>query len=328
MEQMKSSVFAGDQAIGRGVCLGTFPFGFAMPEEDSFNLLDAYLAGGGNCLDSAHVYGTWTDGRCNSESEKTIGKWLRARQNRHRVILGTKGASLDPYTWQYQSGRSQIIGQLDNSLKNCQTDYLDIYWLHRDDPQQPVAHYIDLLNEQVKAGKIRCFGCSNWTAGRIAESDAYARSSGQMGFFASQPWWSLARPNWDQVSDKTMVWLDAEGEAYHRQTQKAVIPYSSQAKHFFTKLDRLGLANLDEGMRLLYVNEYNIKIYEKMRAFAAQTGYTLGDIALAWLIHQDFPVVPLVGCSTKDQMSALFASLERAASDELRQFIRTTDWGG
>ncbi|MEP7294163.1 MAG: aldo/keto reductase, partial [Chloroflexota bacterium] len=218
------------------ICLGTSGFGASIPEPQAFELLDAFVAQGGNFIDTALIYSDWLPVP-KSITEKTLGTWLRQRGSRAQLVIATKGAHPELATMHIpRLSPAEIISDLNKSLANLQIDTIDLYWLHRDDPQIPVSEIIDSLHQQVEAGKIRCFGCSNWQVDRIAEAQEYAARRGFQGFVANQPMWSLAEPNLDALPDKTLVALDSEGNAFHRRTKLAAVPYTSQAHGFFTKL--------------------------------------------------------------------------------------------
>src|SRR5258708_9428063 len=155
--------------------------------------------------------------------------------------------------------RAEIAHDVDESLEFLQTDSIDLYWLHRDDSAIPVGDILGSLNEQVAAGKIRYFGCSNWKISRIQAAVDYAASKNIQGFSANQPMWSLATPNLDQLSDKTLVAMDSDATAFHGRTGMAVIPYTSQAQGFFTKLAASGRAGLSASVSKAYYNETNVR---------------------------------------------------------------------
>jgi aryl-alcohol dehydrogenase-like predicted oxidoreductase len=202
---MKKRVIPNSGLCPSFLCLGTVPFGSTMSEKDSFGLLDAYLHLGGNFIDTANVYADWIPGE-KSTSEKTIGKWLKSRQNRQQLIVATKGGHPDLNLLHVpRISKGNIIHDLHESLRHLQTDYIDLYWLHRDDPKVPVEEILMTLEEQVQSGKIKYYGCSNWTAFRIKEAQKVAASLGTKGFVASQPMWSLAVPNYEHMTDKTLV---------------------------------------------------------------------------------------------------------------------------
>lgn len=185
------------------------------------------------------------------------------------------------------------------------TCYIDLYWLHRDDPSRPVADILQTLNDQVKAGKIRYFGCSNWTASRISEAIEYAKHHRLKGFVADQMMWSLAVPNVNAIQDKTLVAMDDDIMELHRNTHLAAILYSSQAQGFFTKLvDAKGdIERLREDVRNVYYNDTNMRRLPKVQRLAEGLNRTVTEIALAYLISQPFVPIPIIGCRTVSQLT-------------------------
>jgi aryl-alcohol dehydrogenase-like predicted oxidoreductase len=283
------------------IALGSSEFGKGgLVGKAGFELLDEYVALGGNFIDTAHVYADWLPGE-KSSSEKAIGRWLAERKNRDRVVLGTKGAHPDLATMDIpRLSRQDIARDLNESLDYLQTDWIDIYWLHRDDTDRPVSEIIETLNEQVKAGKIRYFGCSNWKISRIQEAQDYAAKNGIQGFAANQPMWSLAAPDMDAVPDKTLAAMDRQTMDFHRKTGMAVIPYSSQAKGFLTKL-ATGAAT-SEGDRRAYDNAANRERLKRAQTLAQRYGVTVTEIALAYFLGQPFVVVPIIGPKRTDHL--------------------------
>lgn len=315
---MKKVNIIGTDLEVSNLSLGTYPFGYVISEQDSFKLLDAYINEGGNLIDTAHMYGTNNKGSgYNCESEKAIGKWMEHNKNRHSVVISTKGGSRNPDTRAIQSSEEEIVGQLDRSLENLKTDYIDIYWLHRDDIEKPVSHYIDMLNKQVKAGKIRYFGCSNWEIERIIEADKYAKESGQVGFTANQVWWSLVEPNLDKRGDLTMVWLDDKGVEYHKKCKMPVLAYSPQAGGFFSKLENQGLEGMNNGLKELYFNERNISVFEVVKNIAKEMGRPINDIVLSFLLSQPFTVIPIIGGNTIEHIKESSRASELILTDEI-----------
>ncbi len=284
------------------VCLGGGPFGTEVTEEDAFVLLDAFFAAGGNFLDTALVYGDWAATE-RSVSEKIIGRWMRTRGVREDVIVGTKGGH--PLLNRMDVPRlspQEIISDLEASLSHLQTDCIDIYWLHRDDPGRPVGDMLETLEARVGRGCIRYYGCSNWTVSRIRQASEYARAHGLRGFIANQPMWSLARPVRECLPDATMAIMDEEGAAFHRSTGMAAIPYSAQAGGFFAKTERSGLDGLDENRRRLYGSAENEARSERAQNIAREWGTTVGSVALAFLMSQPFPVIPIIGAKDPRQL--------------------------
>ena len=279
------------------ICLGSTSIGSEIDRGTSFRLLDIYAAAGGNFIDTASVYANWLPVEKHA-SEKTIGRWLKRTGRRDDFVIATKGAhpELDSMHIPRMS-RADIQADLDASLHNLQTDVIDLYWLHRDDPARPVEEILETMNAQVRAGKIRYFGCSNWRAPRIAAAQQAAVAMGMDGFVADQMMWSLAVIDPEGVRDKTTVAMDRELFAYHEESGMAAVAYSSQAGGIFQKLSgdsqRIGSA---------YPLGPNRARLARISAVSADTGLSITQIVLGYLMAQPFVTVPIVGCRTEAQL--------------------------
>ena len=282
------------------ICLGSSNFGNGIAPADAYALLDAYVACGGNFIDTAAVYANWLPGEKNS-SEKTIGRWLQKSGQRARMVIATKGAHPDLAAMHIaRMSPAEIVDDLEPSLKNLQTDWLDLYWLHRDDTARPVAEILDTLHSQVVAGKIRYFGCSNWRVDRIATAQTYAAQQGITGFVGNQMRWSLAEIDPVAVGDPTTVAMDRETYAFHRRTGLAAIPYSSQAGGYFQKLAEG--REIRPGQQKSYGTAGNRSRAERLQILAQETGYSISQLVLAYLTSQPFATIPIVGCRTVAQV--------------------------
>ncbi|MEZ4657244.1 MAG: aldo/keto reductase [Caldilineaceae bacterium] len=292
------------------LCLGTGGLGSRLTQAESFALLDAFVAGGGTFLDTAHVYANWRADLPKSISEKTIGQWMRARGNRLQIIVGTKGAHPDLATMHISRlSPAEIVQDLNESLAHLQTDYIDLYWLHRDDPTRNVADIVETLNAQMRLGKIRAFGCSNWAPARIQVAQDYAVAHGLHGFAANQPMWSLAQPNAAAFGMPGLAAMDAQTWALHKALNLAAAPYTSQARGFFSKLAQLGADGLAEAERKSYLNEVNLRRFDRVQKLAADHDTTPSRIALAYLLAQPFPTFPVIGCRTIAQLADSLAAI-------------------
>jgi len=283
------------------ICLGTADIGSKIDRTTSFRMLDAYREQGGNFLDSAEVYANWLPGEQNI-SEKTIGQWLTARGVRDKMIVATKGAHPRLSSMQVsRMTRADIIHDMEQSLKNLQTEVIDLYWLHRDDLKRPVAEIIATLHDQVKAGKIRYFGCSNWQTTRIKAANDYAKTQGVQGFVANQPLWNIGVIDYAKIGDPTLALMDEALWQYHSATGLAAIPYSSQANGLFNKMAE-GKPIRPTTLRI-YHNPQNQQRFQRIQQLAQTTALSVTQIVLGYLIAQPFTTIPIVGCQTMAQLA-------------------------
>ena len=271
--------------------------------EDVSPLLDDVLALGINAFDTARGYGL---------AEQVLGDWMSARGNRDELVVLSKCGDLKNGV--VHLDRQVIEQELAESLRALRTDRIDVYLLHRDDPNTPIPEYIDTLNEAKRAGKILCFGVSNWTVERIRAANAYAEATGQAGFTVSSPHYGLA----EQVADPWgggCVTVSgnsrAADRAWYAETQMPVVAYSSLSRGFFSGRFRAG--DRDAACRVLdapaqrgYLCESNMARLARAEALAGRDGCTVAEIALRYLFAS--------------QMN-LFAVLSTGAPARMRQNI-------
>lgn len=265
--------------------LGTMVFTRA-PRELTFDMLDLFVASGGNLLDTAEVYG----------SEPAIADWLDARDNRESVVVLDKAChELVDIT------ADGIRAGIATNLERLRTDYIDIWMLHRDDPTKPVEVIVDTVNEAIEAGRVRSYGGSNWSTARLAELNAYAASQGLVGMIGSSEHLSLATPNaprWPGVK-----WIDAEDQAWRESTGFPLFPWSSQAGGFFSGRFRPGDESDTEMVRIYY-SEANFEKLRRAEELASERGVSSIQIALAYVLAQSFPTFPLIGPASMPELEA------------------------
>jgi len=305
------------------LCLGTAPFGSAFDRERSFVLLDSFFEMGGNFIDTAHVYGDTADRR-ESLSERTIGAWLAERGLRGQMIIGTKGAHPDLRNMDVPRLNSEDIRKdLRESLESLQVDAIDIYWLHRDDPNHDVRDIIMTMNDLVEQGHIKYFGCSNWRPQRIREAMKCASENGLKGFVGNQMMWSLAVSNMKVMGDdpilRTLAEMDGDTFEFHRMTQLTAIPYSSQARGFFTKMER-GIA-LGDWDRRMYYNDENLRRFERCKHLALEMGRPITHIVLGYLMSAPFTTIPIIGCRTVEQLSESVGAADLVLTPDAMQYL-------
>ena len=304
------------------LCLGTGGAGGSYDRATAFAMLDAFFEQGGNFVDTAHVYNDWIPGE-RSRSEKLLGAWMQERRNRSGVLLATKGGH--PPLGHMQVGRlspAEICADLEESLRFLQVETIDLYWLHRDDPTRPVEEMIDTLEAQVRAGKIRYYGCSNWRLERI---QAARRAAGRSmsGFVSVQNLWSLAKPNLDAIRrrDPTHAVMDDELWQYHKQTGLAAIPYTSQANGLFQKMDAGGTAALPADLARLYISTETEGRYQRLKIFSQQTGLSTTQIGLGFLTSQPFATCPVIGPQSLAQLRDCLAATDVLLTPEQVAFL-------
>lgn len=290
------------KSVARLIQGGTM-FGSDLDETESCLLLDQVYDLGCNTIDTAHVYG---DG----ESERLIGKWMQERGLREKIVIITKGAAhsrdrrrMTPF---------DIAADLHDSLARLRTDYIDLYLLHRDDPDVSVEPIIDSLNEHVQAGRIHAFGASNWAHERIEAANAYARTHGLQPFVASSPQFSLA----DSQAEPWPLCLSISGSAgkaareWYAETQMPLLVWSPLASGFFSgkfrrdNLDQFGEREWDEVAIRTYANEENFQRLDRATVLAAEKGLSSAQVALAYVMNHPMNLFAVVGPHSPEKFKA------------------------
>ena len=277
------------------ICYGTGSFGADVQAEQIDALLRLYRDAGGNFIDTAHCYAFWLPAGAGC-SECALGAYMR-RNGRGDLVVATKGGhpgAAGYRTVEHWLSPARIEADIDDSLGRLGLDTIDLYWLHRDETSRPVVEIIETLNSEVRRGRIRWLGASNWRPARIAAANAYAAAHGLRGFAASQPEWSLAKKNTanpdpatDTSNGAAMLFLEEPDQEWHRRSGLPVVAYTSTAGGYF--------ASGGTRAKQAYDNPVSRGRMARATALAAEQGGTPGQIALAWLLHQSFPVFPILG---------------------------------
>jgi aryl-alcohol dehydrogenase-like predicted oxidoreductase len=283
------------------VLLGVQNKQYALPEASV--LFDEFFASGGNCFDTAYIYG---GGFC----EQILGQWIANRGIREQVVILDKGAHT-PNCYP-----EALTSQLLETLDRMQTDYTDLYVMHRDNEEVPVGEFIDVLNEHKNAGRIRAFGGSNWTLARIEAANEYARRKGLTGMAAVSNNLSLARmvePVWGGC----ITAHDPESRVWFTQTQMPLLAWSSLARGFFVTGDPGNLSN--QSMVTSWYSDDNFQRLDRARELAKKKGVEPVAIALAWVLCQPFPTFALIGPENIGQLRISLKALGvELTPDELK----------
>lgn len=318
---MRTKTIPNTQLTPSVLCLGTSDLGSTIDRETSFSMLDAFYAAGGTFFDSAKVYANWLPGE-RSVSEKTLGAWVNSRQLRDQVTIATKGAHPELHSMHIaRMSPAEITGDLEDSLRHLQMERIDLYWLHRDDSQRPVAEILETLQAQVLAGKIRYYGCSNWHPHRIQAAQAYARQHGLDGFVADQPLWNLAKVEAAALADPTNVVMDAALWDLHQTSGMACIPFSSQANGLFHKLESGQTARISANHQKMYLTAENQARAARVQTIKAQTGLSTTQVVLGYLLGEPFPTFPVVGPHRMEQLTDTLSAADICLSAEQVAFL-------
>jgi aryl-alcohol dehydrogenase-like predicted oxidoreductase len=287
------------------LCLGGNRLGGALNQAESFALLDAWVATGANFIDTAHVYANWLPDAERSCSEKTLGRWLKARGGSVDVVIATKGGHPRDGNLIPRLDRATVRQDVAEALDYLGLARLDLFYLHRDDPSMPVEDAMAVVEDLRREGLIRHYACSNWSAPRMAESVEVARRNGWQGFVAHQPEWSLAKRNPGTATGDLLAMDDAM-LAFHRESGMPVIPYSSQAKGYF---DKAVAGAVDDVTARAYDNPENLATAHRLAAIAQRHGATPTQVMLNVMMHSPFTTIPVVGCRTAGQIESSLASI-------------------
>jgi aryl-alcohol dehydrogenase-like predicted oxidoreductase len=293
--------------LGRGgpavfpVCLGGNVFGWTVDEAASGTLLDAYLALGGNLVDTADRYSAWAAGHRGGESETVIGRWLASRGRRDQVMIATKVGGEMPAG--RGLSRDHILRSIDGSLRRLQTDYVDIYYAHYDDPDTPMEETLEAFDGIVRSGKARFIAASNFGAGRLTAALAVSRDHGYARYQALQAPYSLAvRGSYETELEAVCT---AEG--------LGVLAYAALADGFltgkYTEDGELPDTPRAQDVRDQYFNPAGWQVLAALRVAARELGLTPAQVAIAWVLARPGVTAPIVSATTTEQLAEIMAAV-------------------
>ena len=290
-----------------GLCLGGNVFGRSADEAQSFEVLDAYVAAGGNFIDTANIY-------AEGESERIIGRWMAARGNRHDVVIATKvGMGSRPGL-----AFERVHEAAEESLGALQTDYIDLYYAHEDDPDTPLEQTLTAFDELVKAGKARYIAASNYSAPRLGEALEVSRRRKLARYMALQPHYNLV------VRD------EYEGELQRLCEREGLpcLPYFALAQGFLTGKYRPGGPPVESrraARATAYMDEHGERILRALDEISQAHDTTVPAVALAWLAAQPTVATPIASARTVEQLEGLLPMATLELSDE--ELKKLTDAG-
>ncbi|MEO5952090.1 MAG: aldo/keto reductase [Chloroflexia bacterium] len=293
------------------LCLGGNVFGWTADDAASQAVLDAYVESGGNFIDTADVYSTWVPGHVGGESEDTIGRWMKARGNRDSIVLITKvGNEMS----QQNKGLSKrhIMKGAEDSLRRLQTDYIDLYFAHKDDPDADQEETLEAFTRLIEQGQVRYIGASNYTAERLASALQISKSQGYASFVCMQPPYNLANRGTYEGTLEDLCKAEGLG----------VITYSSLASGFLSGKYRKGqeLPNSPRatGVERNYMNDKGFVALRAVEQVAKDNGATDSQVALAWLMQHPGITAPIASATSAEQVRELMGAIDlHLSADEI-----------
>jgi aryl-alcohol dehydrogenase-like predicted oxidoreductase len=295
------------------LCLGAMFLGTHQDEKTSMQLLDQYVSAGGSFIDSANIYATWVPGFKGGESETVLGRWMRARGNRHALFLATKVG------FGYENVPRGLTAQLveeecNKSLKRLGVDTIDLYYTHVDDRQTPLHETLGAMDRLVQAGKVRFVGASNYLAYRLERAHTLAKLNEGPPFCCLQQRYTYLQPRPGRKETQAQEYVTEELLDYvrWRKGSLTLLAYSVLLGGAYTRTDRA----IPES----YNSPDNEARLAVLRAVARETNSTPNQVVLAWMMQSDPPVLPLIAASTPDQLQENLDALNvRLSGDQMQR---------
>jgi aryl-alcohol dehydrogenase-like predicted oxidoreductase len=300
----------------RPLMLGGNVFGWTIDEAQSFKVLDAFLDSGFDFIDTADMYSRWAPGHAGGESESILGRWMKSRGNRARVILATKcGFEMGP--GKKGLSRKYLLEAADASLKRLQTDYIDLYQSHTEDLETPLDETLNAYADLIRSGKVRVIGASNYSAPRLEAALETSTSLGIPRYESLQPNYNL----YDRAGYEESL------EPLCMKHKLGVIPYFSLASGFLTGKYRsesdVSKSPRGGGIAKKYLNDRGFRILKALDEVAGAHKSNPASVALAWLIARPGITAPIASATTPDQLAdlskAVDLTLDAASIEKLNQ---------
>ena len=302
------------------IIFGGNVFGWTLNEEESFRILDAFVARGFNAIDTANNYSYWVPGNVGTESERIIGNWIKSRNLRDKIILATKVGGRNLIQDKPNTTKSHILKEVEDSLMRLNTDYIDLYQTHYDDTKTPVEETSSAYNQLIKEGKVRYIGASNFSSERLIESLAKADLFNLPAYKTLQPEYNLYdRKHFEEflqpVADKFKL---------------GVIPYYSLASGFLSGKYRteadLEQSTRGEGIKK-YLNERGIRILDALETISTRHSISYSAVSLAWLMEQKSVVAPIASVTKEKHLDAFLEAVNvQLSHDDLKLLSEASEY--
>ena len=297
------------------LALGTNVFGWTVEERAAFTILDAFVAAGGNLIDTADSYSRWVAGNKGGESETIIGKWMKQSGKRDKVVIATKVGS-EMGLKRKGLSKPYILSAIEGSLRRLQTEAIDLYQSHRDDADTPLEETLDAYAQLIKQGKVRAIGASNFTAERLSEALRISEQRGYPAYQSLQPRYNL----YDRAEYERTL------EPLCRERGLGVITYYSLASGFLSGKYR-SEKDLSKSVRGLgvkiYMNDRGFRILKALDQVARHYRSTPASVSLAWLMARPGMTAPIASATSPDQLHDLIAATKLELDEESIRLLDT-----
>ena len=301
------------------ICLGTMTFGNQADEPTAFAIMDRAAAAGVSFFDTADVYPLGGGLERVGRTEEIIGRWLRERGGRDRIVLATKcRGAMGPGPNDQGLSRKHIMAACEASLRRLDTDYLDLYQVHHPDPSTPIEETLRALDDLVRAGKVRYIGCSNYPAWRLAEA-LWASDKGNLARFASvQPRYNLL---FRMIEDEILPLCRSQGLAVmvYNPLAGGVLTGRYRGTHDVQPGTRFSLSGSGAMYQRRYWNDAMLDAVERLGDLVTARGKSLTQVALAWVLAQPGITCAIVGASRPDQLDGSLPAVDLTLDPEERQ---------
>lgn len=314
------------------IALGSMQFGWTADENTAQQVMDAFVEGGGNLIDTADIYSMWSPPNPGGVSEEIIGRWIKSRKNRDRVLVATKvrgpmgvnGVEGKTHPLQREGlSRRWIMKACEDSLRRLQVDHIDLYQMHWIDPETPIEESLSAFTDLVRKGYVRYIGCSNFSAWRLMQALWASDKHGFESFVSIQPEYSIAQP--------TRANFEREIARVCENYGIGIIPYSPLAGGFLTGKYQKGQPLPDsvraQGIAGSKFNDQNFATLDKLKEVASSKGTTVAAVALAWLLSRPMMTAPIVGANSVKQLQDLLPAATLVLSaEEVAALDTASDW--
>ena len=310
---MKTTTLGFTNVPVSSLCLGAMYLGTRQDEATSFRLLDIYVEAGGFFIDTANIYARWVDGYRGYESENLLGRWMKARKNRARMFIATKvGFEVPYYGVERGLPAATIIQECEKSLRNLGVETIDLYYAHCDDPNTPLEETLQAFDQLVKAGKVRTLGVSNYMAWRLEEARWISQAHGWSEYCCVQQRHTYLRPR-PGASFYPQLAVNEDLQQYCQRRPITLLAYSPLLAGAYSRKDR--------EIQAQYLGADTDARLKALNKLVKERDITVNQAVLAWMLHSDPFVLPLIAASTEEQLRENIQALDISLSQDEMKFL-------